>query len=105
MDEWGKTLGESKELTLTEKGEIVICLYDGYKRQDKAFGYARAFRGLINTLPDGINSLDRDIAFDVVAEIKKSAFNQVAEVSQEDFERKFKQDLEEFECPLTGIKF
>lgn len=105
MDEWGTTLGSSKDLTQAEKGEIVICLFEGYKRQNQAFGYARAYGGLINSLPRGIDTLEADIAFDVVAEIKKSAFTKIAELSQDEFNNDFKKNLEEFECPVTGMKF
>lgn len=105
MDEWGAILGSSKDLTPAEKGEIVICLFEGYKRQNQAFGYARAYSGLINSLPRGIDSLEADIAFDVVAEIKKSPFTKIAELAIEDFQTEFKKNLEEFECPVTEMKF
>jgi hypothetical protein len=105
MDEWGTNIGNSKILTSAEKGEIVICLYEGYKRQNQAFGYARAYRGLIAALPRGIDSLEADIAFDVVAEIKKSPFTKIADLSLEEFQNEFKKNLEEFECPVTGMKF
>ena len=105
MDDWGKTLGESGDLSLAEKGEIVIALFEGFKRQDKAFGYARAYRALIEALPQGLDSLAQDIAFDVVAEIRKSSFQKIADVSREEFENDFKKKLEEFVCPVTGMKF
>jgi len=105
MDEWGTNIGSSKILTSAEKGEIVICMYEGYKRQNQAFGYARAYRGLIAALPRGIDSLEADIAFDVVAEIKKSPFTKIADLSLEEFQNEFKKNLEEFECPVTGMKF
>lgn len=105
MDQWGETLGQSQNLSLAEKGEIVGCFYEGFKRQDKAFGYARAYRGLINSLPRGLDSLEADLPFDVVAEIKKSAFQRMADQPQEEFERDFKKSLEEFVCPSTSMKF
>ncbi len=105
MDEWGRILGESKLLSLSEKGEIVNCLFEGYKRQDLAYGYARAYRGLVESLPNGLETLIADIAFDVVAEIKKSRFSKIAELSREEFEEEFKNKLEAFHCPLTGLKF
>jgi hypothetical protein len=105
MDEWGTNIGNSKILTSAEKGEIVICLYEGYKRQNQAFGYARAYRGLIAAFARGIDSLEADIAFDVVAEIKKSPFTKIADLSLEEFQNEFKKNLEEFECPVTGMKF
>ena len=105
MEEWGRILGESRDLTLAEKGEIVGCFFEGYKRQNQASGYCRAFRGLIEALPRGLDSLEADIAFDVVAEIKKSPFSRVAELSVEDFQDQYKRDLEEFVCPVTNLKF
>ena len=105
MDEWGRILGESTDLSREEKGEIVICLFEGFKRQDQAYGYARAFRGLREALPEGLDTLSQDIAFDVVAEIKKSRFSSIADMSQEEFEGEFKRKLEGFLCPLTGLKF
>jgi hypothetical protein len=105
MEGWGTILGESKDLTLPEKGEIVGCLWEGYKRQNQAFGYARAYRGLINALPRGLDTLEADIAFDVMAEIKKSPFSKIAESTQEEFENEFKKNLEEFVCPITSWKF
>lgn len=105
MEEWGAALGQSSELTLSEKGEIVGCLFEGYKRQDKAFGYARAYRGLVTNLPEGLGSLERDLSFDIIAEIKKSAFSDAASLSTEEFSEKFKKSLSEFECPITGMKF
>ena len=105
MDSWGRALGESKDLTMSEKGEIVACLFEGYKRQDLAYGYARAFGGLINSLPQGLESLVQDIAFDVVAEIRKSNFYKISEIPEEEFLGNYKKRLEDFECPLTGFKF
>jgi hypothetical protein len=105
MDSWGKVLGESKDLTMSEKGEIVVCLFEGYKRQDLAFGYARAFRGLINSLPEGLDSLVQDIAFDVVSDIRRSHFFKLSEIPEEEFLDGYTKKLEDFECPLTGFKF
>lgn len=105
MDQWGEALGSSQLLTLAEKGEIVGCFYEGFKRQDKAFGYARAYRGLINSLPRGLDSLEADLPFDVVAEIRKSNFAKIADQSLEEFEADFKKNLEEFVCPVTNLKF
>ena len=105
MDEWGRTLGESPGLSTAEKGEIVACLFEGFKRQDQAYGYARAFRGLIHALPHGLDTLAQDIAFDVVAEIRKSRFFQLSEMPLEEFEGEFKRKLEDFLCPVTGLRF
>jgi hypothetical protein len=83
----------------------VSCFYEGYKRQDKAFGYARAYRGLTQSLPRGLDSLEADLPYDLVAEIRKSAFARIADQSQEEFENDFKKNLEDFVCPVTNLKF
>lgn len=105
MDGWGEELGASTLLTMAEKGEIVSCLFEGYKRQDKAFGYARAFRGLISQFPRGLDSLEADVAFDVVAEIRKSSFHRTAELPLPEFEAQFSKNLDEFVCPITNLTF
>lgn len=105
MDDWGKTLGESKLLTHPERGEIISAFFEGYKRQNQAYGYARAYRGLINALPQGLDTLQADVPYDVVQDIRKSAFQVIADQSEEEFIQKFKTDLEEFICPLTEWKF
>lgn len=105
MDDWGKTLGEAKELSLAEKGEIVAAFLEGFKRQDKAYGYARAYKGLVESLPRGLDTLEADLPYDVVAELRKSAFGKMAESSKEEFEEMFRNNLEEFVCPLTNLKF
>jgi hypothetical protein len=105
MESWGESLGTSSLLSSAEKGEIVAALFEGYKRQDLAFGYIRAFRGLVHSLPLGMESLVQDLPFDLVAEIKKSKFGKLAEISAEDFELDYKQKLESFKCPMTNIQF
>lgn len=105
MDSWGKVLGESKDLTLSEKGEIVTFLFEGYKRQDLALGYARAFRGLLSALPDGLETLVQDIAFDVVTDLRKSPFYKISQLTEEEFLDAHKKKLEDFRCPLSGIIF
>ncbi len=105
MDEWGKTIGSAKDLSLPEKGEIIAALFEGFKRQDQAYGYARAYRGMTQALPEGLDSLIRDLPFDLMAEIRKSPFQKIADVSCEEFEADFKKKLEDFVCPVTGMKF
>ena len=105
MDQWGTTLGESAILSSAEKGEIIGALFDGFKRQDLAYGYARAFRGLVRALPAGLESLVADIPADVMLELRKSKFHQLAEISEEEFLGLFQENLVGFECPVTGLKF
>ena len=105
MDDWGKVLGESNVLSPIEKIEIIAAFHDGYNRQDLACGYIRAFKGLISALPQGLESLERDLPFDFYQTLKKSKFATMAEQSKDEFEDIFKNKLEEFVCPMTQIKF
>lgn len=105
MDQWGTTLGSASDLTLMEKGEIVASLYEGYKRQDLAFGYARAYGAMMRALPEGIDTLVADLPFDLVAEIRKSKFAAIADISEEQFIEDYKKKLDEFVCPITNLKF
>ena len=105
MDTWGRVLGESKNLSLAEKGEIVCAFLEGFNRQDQALGYTRAYRGLINALPNGLETLEQDIPYDVVQELKSSRFGELAKVSEEEMIAHYKKKLEEFVCPVTKLKF
>ncbi len=105
MDTWGETLGSATDLSLAEKGEIVSCLFEGFKRQDLASGYARAFRGLVSALPLGLESLVQDLPFDLVQELRRSVFYRISEVPRQEFEEELGRKLEAFECPLTGLRF
>lgn len=105
MDDWGKVLGEAQNLSEEEKVEIVAALHEGYTRQDHAYGYIRAYHGLVNALPEGLESLARFLPFDFHQTLKKSKFSSLAEQPGEEFEEMFKKNLEEFVCPVTGVKF
>jgi hypothetical protein len=105
MDQWGEILASSELLSLEEKGEIICALFEGFQRQDLAFGYARALAGMLSVLPEGLDSLAAQIPFDVVAAIKKSKFQQLAQLPKPEFEQMFCQQLDEFVCPLTNLKF
>ena len=105
MDDWGKTLAESTLLSGEEKVEIIAALFEGYNRQDHAFGYIRAFHGMVNALPEGLESLSRFMPIDLIREIKKSKFYEFSLVPREEFEQTFCKQLEEFVCPLTSLKF
>ena len=105
MDEWGKTLAESSILSNEDKVEIIAAFYDGFTRQDQAFGYTRAFHGMVNAFPEGLESLARELPFDFYQTLKKSKFATIAQMPKEDFEDSFKVKLEAFICPLTGLKF
>lgn len=96
MDDWGKVLGESKDISGEEKAEIVAAFFEGYNRQTLAHGYVRAFRGLIEALPNGLDSLEQYLPFDAIFNIKKSAFFEQAKISKEEFEERFKKKLESF---------
>lgn len=105
MDDWGMTLGNSPNLSLAEKGEIVCALFEGFSRQDQAFGYARAYRGLIQALPEGAKTLERDVPFDIILDIKKSNFSKIAEIEKNEFEENYRKRLDQFVCPMTQLKF
>jgi hypothetical protein len=105
MDDWGKVLGGSNLLSPIEKIEIIAAFHDGHTRQDLAFGYVRAFKGLISALPQGLESLERDLPFDFYQTLKKSKFATLAEQTKDEFDDMFKNKLQEFVCPITQIKF
>ncbi len=105
MDKWGQDLGKSSKLELHEKAEIVGAFYEGYKRQDQAFGYIRAFKSLVDSLEGGLSSLEQYLPFDVFAEIKKSKFMELSLISKEEFEQDYRERLEEFTCPVTNLRF
>ncbi len=105
MDDWGKFLGLTKKLSLDEKGEVVGAFFEGYKRQDRAYGYVRAFAGMMANLPQGLKTLEREIPFDMLEEMKKSGFIEKSHQTKADFEKMYKEKLEAFVCPLTGMKF
>jgi hypothetical protein len=105
MEEWGSILGTSTLLTHQERGEIVAAWYEGFTRQDQAFGYPRAFHGMMKALPQGLETLSRDLPFDLIQEMKKSRFWHYAQWSQEEFLQKMRTNLAEFVCPLTNLSF
>jgi hypothetical protein len=105
MDHWGEILGRSSKLNLMEKGEIVAAFYEGYKRQDQAFGYIRAFKTLIEQLEDGLDTLGQALPYDLIAEISQSKFSELAKISQEEFEADYQNKLSSFTCPITNIQF
>lgn len=105
MDDWGQILGSAKDLTLEEKAEIVSAFFEGYSRQNTAFGYVRAFRGLIHSLPDGLNTLEEFIPFDLFAEIKKSKFFEDSKIEKEEFEESMKKRLDNFRSELVDYQF
>jgi hypothetical protein len=105
MDDWGELLGRDPDLTLAEKAEIISAFFEGYKRQDQAFGYIRAFRGLINSLPDGLPTLEAHMPFDLVLEIKKSKFYESAQISKDEFEQNLSDRFEKFKSPFVDYQF
>lgn len=105
MEDWGRVLGGAPDLSGAEKVEILAALFEGYNRQNQAFGYARAYRGFREALPQGLESLAKDIPYDLPLEIKKSPFHQIAEISDEEFSERLRGQLIDYECPLTGLRF
>ena len=105
MDEWGATLGTSSDLSLRDKAEIICALFEGFKRQDKAFGYIRAYRGMIDSLPDALETLVEYLPYDLVCEIKNSKFSQLAKIEKAEFEEVLKKQLETFRSDLVEYTF
>ncbi len=105
MDDWGVTLGSSQDLSMAEKGEIIAAFYEGWTRQDQAYGYARAFSGMMKQFPNGLLDFERDLPYDLIAEIRKSRFHEISIMEKAEFEDEFKKKLETFHCPLTDWKF
>ena len=105
MDKWGRDLGASNNLSLDEKGEIVAAFVDGHKRQNAALGYVRGYHGMLKTLPDGIESLERCLPYDLIRDLKTSNFGELAKVTEDEMLSQYKRRLEDFICPITGMKF
>lgn len=105
MDQWGRELGSSSLLSLEEKGEIVAALKEGFTRQDQALGYLRAYRGILEALPKGLETLEGVLPYDLVFELRKSKFAQLSAPPQAEFEADFKRRLDDFVCPLTNLRF
>jgi hypothetical protein len=105
MDKWGRDLGSSKLLTNDEKGEIVCAYLEGFKRQDAALGYVRAFHGMMAALPNGLDTLEQNIPYDVMSELRNSNFGTLAKVSEEEMIQNYKKKLEDFVCPISHMKF
>lgn len=105
MDKWGRDLGESKLLTNDEKGEIVCAFLEGFNRQDTALGYVRAFHGMMSVLPNGLDTLEQNIPYDVMSVLRNSRFGQLAKFSEEEMVASYKTSLDNFICPVTNMKF
>lgn len=105
MDDWGLALGRSLKLSLEEKAEICTALFEGFKRQDQALGYVRAFKNLTESLPNKLDSLSNFMPFDLLSELRASKFSELALESRSDFEARYVELLNEFVCPLTNQSF
>ncbi len=105
MDEWGGTLGASQKLNLIEKAEIIVALFEGFKRQKQAKGYARALGALLKTFETGLEEFEAFLAFDVYQDLKKSSFYQAALIPREEFEQEYIDSLNQFEEEISGMKF
>ena len=105
MDQWGEDLGKSDKLSFEEKAEIIAAFYEGYTRQDQAFGYSRAFGAMMRAIEGGIDSFSPYMPFDLIHEIKNSKFNTIASKSLKEFEDEYITALNKFVCPITGMKF
>lgn len=105
MDDWGIALGTSEKLSISDKAEIVAAFFEGYKRQDQAFGYIRAYKALIESMDGGLAALEQFIPFDLMVEIKSSKFSELTKIPREEFEQDYANRLSEYKCQDTGLKF
>ena len=105
MDDWGAILGSSPDLTMEEKAEIVAALFEGFNRQNQAFGYTRAFRGLVKVLPNEFLTLEEFLPFDLFQEIKNSPFSQSLKIDKGEFELSFIKKCESFKSDLVDFFF
>lgn len=105
MDDWGARLATSTYLTYADLAEIITALFDGYSRQNMAFGYIRAFRGIIENLPNKLDTLERELPGDLVLEILKSPFYELAKIPKAEFEDSMIKKLYNFSHETTNIKF
>lgn len=105
MDDWGHLLGSDPKLSTTDKVEIIAAFFEGWTRQDLALGYIRAFRGLTHALPGGLESLEADMPYDLMAAIKQSKFFELSRIEQDEFEEMMKKKLDQFRSPLVDYHF
>lgn len=105
LDEWGKIIALSKKLSIAEKAEIIIALFDGFNREKESLAYARAYAGILKNTPSGLNLFEEFISYDVMNNLKSSKFTQISEISQQNFEQSYIERLDNFTCPKTGINF
>jgi len=105
MDDWGESLVKADILSMSEIGEVVAALYDGFLRQEQAFGYIRGFRGIVNQLENGMSDLEAALSFDLLRDMKNSQFFTLSEKSREEFEKQYIVDLENFKTPETSFSF
>lgn len=105
MDDWGSLLAKAPELSFPDKAEIIAALFEGYNRQNQAFGYVRAFRGMIQSFEDGLRTMEEFLPFDLVLEIKKSKFYESAQIPKEEFEQNLSLRLENFRHEKVDFKF
>ncbi len=105
MDDWGVGIVKSNTLSEEEVGEVVAALYEGYLRQEEAFGYARGLSGILSQLDKGMSSLESVLPFDLIREIKTSPFYELSQVPRKDFEQDYCKRLEAFTCSETSFSF
>lgn len=105
MDKWGEELGKSGLLNLPEKCEIIMALFEGHKRQNQAFGYARAYGAMIHAMAEQADEREQHIPCDIMQEIKKSSFSQIAQIPLAEFEAEYVKNLSEFICSTTQCTF
>ena len=102
LDDWGKIIGKSSTLSLSEKAEIIIALYQGSLREKQAIGYARGLTSILKFHP--LQELEEFLSFDVLKSIKNSKWFEITKIPQQEFEDSYQLRLKEFKCPKSAIQ-
>ena len=105
MDHWGQIIGQSSKLSYIEKAEIITALYEGFKREKEAIGYARALGGVLNYSENNLNEYEEFLPYDLVKELKNSVFFKDSMLAKDDFENSYIEKLNAFICPITNLRF
>lgn len=105
LDDWGIIIGQTTKLSLADKAEIIVALFEGSKREKDDKGYARALGQILKNVEGGLDSFQEFLPFDLIQNLLKTDFYKYSQLSRDEFENSYKLKLEEFESKLTEFKF
>jgi hypothetical protein len=108
MYDWGREIAQSSLLTISEKAEVLVSLFEGWKRQDWAQGYVRAFAGFMSYFSSPNEMFEyfiRNLAIDFIRDLQKSKFYAQALVPEAAFLENYFTEFRKFSCPLTHLNF